>query len=178
MKCVLLLCLLPLPVWAACPPEVNRADDRAALHTGLLNAGSEAEAQRIASALWEIWLTAPDAQAQELLDRGMDLRQAFDFAASEAALDELLSYCPTYPEAHNQRAFTRFMRGDFEGALVDIDATLSLNPYHFGALSGRVLVLLQQGRATQAQDALREALKVHPYLRERALLTESPGDDI
>ncbi|MEM7613771.1 MAG: hypothetical protein AAF245_01925 [Pseudomonadota bacterium] len=178
MKLLLTLCLLPLPLWAACPPAPDREDERAALHTDLLNAGDEREAQIIAGSLWEIWLTAPDAKAQELLDRGMSRREAFDFEASEDAFDALLAYCPRYPEAHNQRAFTRFMRQDFEGSLADIDTTLSLNPYHFGALSGRALIYMQQGRSTLVQQALRDALRVHPFLRERALLIEKPGDDI
>ncbi len=172
MKLALVLCLLPLPLWAACPPLPDASDQRAALHTDLLNAGSEAEAAQIAAALWKIWLTAPDAQAQDLLDRSMQKREAWDLAGSEALQDQLITYCPDYAEAYNQRAFTRFMREDYEGALIDIDRVLEGNPYHFGALSGRALVLIQMGRAEAAQRALREAVAVHPFLRERAMIND------
>lgn len=85
-------------------------------------------------------------------------------------LDALAAYCPAYPEAFNQRAFTRFLRDDYDGALEDLDFVLAMRPYHFGALSGRALSLMRLGRSELAQAALRRAVKVHPFLRERALL--------
>lgn len=172
MKLIFALCLLPLPLWAACPAPPDASDQRAALHTDLVNAKSEAEAVGFASALWKIWLTAPDAEAQDLLDRSMQRRDAWDLAGSEALQDELVAYCPDYSEAYNQRAFTRFLREDYDGALIDIDRVLAENPYHFGALSGRALVLIQMGRAKDAQQALREAVAVHPFLRERAMIND------
>ena len=175
MRLLVILLLLPGAVFAACPPTPDTSDRRAALHTDLLNARSETEAARVAEALWHIWLTAPDAEAQDRLDRGMARREAWDLADSEALLTELIAYCPDYSEGYNQRAFTRFLRDDFEGALTDIDSVLAENPYHFGALSGRALVFIRQGRAALAQRALREVVAVHPFLQERAMIVD---DDI
>ena len=177
LRLTLMLCLIPALSMAACPDGNDLADERARLHTELLKSDTEAQAKGIADAIWRIWLTAPDATAQDLLDRGMQRRQVYALEESERILDDLISYCPTYTEAYNQRAFTRFLRTRLDEALADIEVVLSRNPYHFGALSGKALTLMQMGRAELAQDALRQAVKVHPFLRERAMLRE-PVDPI
>ena len=165
------LTILALGAQADCPPAPDRADARAELHTRLLQSRSETEANRIADQLWQIWLEAPDAQAQELLDTGMSQREGYALAESEATLDALIAYCPDYSEGYNQRAFTRFLRADHDGSLADLDKVLAADPYHFGALSGRALNLMQQGRAQLAQQALRDAVKVHPWLKERHMIS-------
>lgn len=159
---------------AACPDAPDRSDARAALHTQLLQSRSEGEANRIADRLWEIWLEAPDAEAQALLDKGILQRESYALAESEETLDLLVTYCPDYPEGYNQRAFTRFLRGNTDGSLDDLEVVLDADPYHFGALSGQALNLMQQGRTQLAQQALRKAVKVHPWLRERHMLVDDP----
>ena len=157
---------------AECPTGEDTSDLRATLHTQLLNAQNEADAAAIADRIWHIWLTAPDAQAQDLLDRGIARRDSWDLEMSEALFDRLIGYCPDYVEGYNQRAFSRFLRQDYDGALEDIDRVLSVDPYHFGALSGKALALMQQGRGRLAQQALRDALGVHPFLQERYMLAD------
>ncbi|MEM1267499.1 MAG: tetratricopeptide repeat protein [Pseudomonadota bacterium] len=171
MKLVLALLLTASAAAATCPPVAPAGDQTAKLLTDLLKAPSEAAANQAAGGLWEIWLTAPDAEAQRLLDRAIDARRV-DLAGSEKLLDDLTVYCPDYPEGFNQRAFTRFLRQDFEGALEDIDTVLERVPHHFGALSGKALTLFALGRDDDAQDVLRRAVRVHPFLRERSLIKE------
>ena len=166
------MCLWSTAAMAGCPPEQDTSDLRATLHTRLLNAQTETEAAAIADRIWHIWLTAPDTQAQDMLDRGIARRNAWDLEMSEALFDRLIGYCPDYVEGYNQRAFSRFLRQDYDGALEDIDRVLSVNPYHFGALAGKALALMQQGRSKLAQKALREAIGVHPFLRERHMLAD------
>lgn len=168
----------PLAARADCPPMPDTGDARAVLHTQLLAARSESEARALADRLWRIWTTAPDRVAQDLLDRGMARREAYDFAGAEALFDELITYCPGFTEAFNQRAFVRFLRENWDGALADLDHVLDENPYHFGALSGKALTLMQQGRTGLAQDALRRAVKINPYLKERGLLIEPRDSDL
>lgn len=157
---------------ADCPPVADSSDLRARLHTNLLNAQSDPEATAVADRIWQIWLTAPDARAQDLLDRGIARREAWDLEMAESLFDQLIGYCPDYVEGYNQRAFARFLRQDLDGALADLDHVLQANPYHFGALSGKALTLMQQGRARLAQRILRDAVRVHPYLKERHLLAD------
>ncbi|MSU91523.1 hypothetical protein GE300_18245 [Rhodobacteraceae bacterium 2CG4] len=178
MRLLISLALIALAQAAlACPPPEDRSDERAALHTRLLSARTEAEADRIAGELWRIWLDAPDARAQGLLDLGIAARERQALAESEATLDALIGYCPAYAEGFNQRAFTRYLRGDHAGSLADLEVVLDADPYHFGALSGRALNLMRQGRAGPAQRALRDAVRVHPFLRERQLIVDDGSAD-
>ncbi len=144
----------------------------------LRGAQSQAEADLLSGQIWEVWLTAPDEAAQEVLDAAMRRRQAYDFLGAIAELDRLIEYYPDYAEGWNQRATVHFLRGDFEASLSDVEEVLAREPRHFGALSGRGMILFQQGNLPLAQIAIREALKHHPFLRERAILDASPGKDL
>jgi len=141
-------------------------------------APSETAARVLGGKLWEIWTKAPDAEAQQLLDQGMGLRASYAYAESEVILDKLVAYCPDYAEAWNQRAFTRFLRQDYDRALEDLDRALAILPTHTGALTGKALTLIGMGRPELAQPVLREALRVNPWLSERALLVDPPGTDL
>ena len=89
-----------------------------------------------------------------------------------------MAYCPDYAEGYNQRAFVSFLAHDFEAALVDLEATLALNPRHIGALSGKALTLIGLGRREDGQATLRAALALNPWLSERALLETPPGEEL
>ena len=113
-----------------------------------------------------------------LMDRAMERRRNYDFAGAVAVLDELLGLAPDWAEAWNQRATVRFLQEDYEGSLEDIRETLEREPRHFGAMAGMAIILLRQGRAELAQSTLRQALGIHPWLRERSLVVATPGKDI
>lgn len=141
-------------------------------------APNERTAQEISQSLWQLWATAPDAQSQELLDRGMTQRGAFDFLGAIETFDRLIAYCPDYAEGWNQRAFVSFLQQDYEPALRDLDQALALDPDHIAALSGKALTLFGLGRDDDGQRVLRQALDLNPWLGERALLRPVPGKDI
>ncbi len=142
----------------------------------------EAENERVAEpsqrGLWELWTQAPDAAARELLDQGMMARGSYDFLRAMEKFDRLVEYCPDWAEGYNQRAFISFLREDFEAALVDLDLALERSPRHVGALSGKALSLMGLGRDEEAQEVLRAALDLNPWIPERGLLREEPGEDI
>jgi tetratricopeptide (TPR) repeat protein len=97
---------------------------------------------------------------------------------SRTALNRLIEYCPAYAEGYNQRAFTNYLQQDFEAALVDLDRALNILPTHVAALSGKALTLMGLGRSAEAQEVLRAALALNPWLQERALLAEPIGTDL
>ncbi|KKL65864.1 hypothetical protein LCGC14_2150700, partial [marine sediment metagenome] len=123
-----------------------------------------------------IWADAPDARAQELLDEGLARRGAFDLDGARVAFDALIAYCPSYAEGYNQRAFIAFMREDYAAALVDLDRALARLPLHVAALSGKALTLMGLGRDGEAQEVLRAALTLNPWLPERGLLRDALDD--
>lgn len=179
MKSIALLCLIACPVFADdCPPVPDHTDQIGALLADLAVAANRAEADMITQDLWALWTDAPDAQAQAMLDQGMQRRAAYDFLGARDVLDGLVAYCPDYAEGYNQRAFASYLRQEFTAALVDIDSALALNPTHIGALSGKALTLMGLGQIDKAQSVLREAVALNPWLRERAFLIEAPGQDI
>lgn len=165
-------------VWADCPAPPDIADRQAALFAELQEAENELGARDSTRALWELWTTAPDAAAQELLNQGMAARQVFDFLRATDRFDRLVEYCPDYAEGYNQRAFVNFLREDYDAALVDLDLALARSPQHVGALSGKALTLMGLGRSEEAQEVLREALALNPWIPERGLLQDVPGKDI
>ena len=128
--------------------------------------------------LWRTWTDAPDAAAQALLDDGMARREAYDFLGARDIFDELVNYCPDYAEGYNQRAFVSFLRQDYAAALYDLDMALAILPDHVAALSGKALTLMGLQRMEEAQDVLRAAVALNPFLRERSMLVEPPGTDL
>ncbi len=168
---------LSTPVFANCVVQ-DRSGTETELVRSLGETQDELAGARATGKLWEFWLKAPNETAQDLLDRGMANRESWALEDSEALLDQLIAYCPDYGEGYNQRAFTRFLRDDYEGALADIEEVLKRHPNHFGALSGKALSLMRQGRVRLAQIALRRAVDVNPWLRERSMLVDPPGRKI
>ena len=162
----------------SCPPnpEINAQMD--VLIEEIRRAPTEASARPFSNRMWELWLDAPDGTAQALLDEGIARLRVADHEGAEATLSRLVDYCPDYAEGYNQRAFSKFLRGDYGGALDDLELAIERSPRHVGALSGRALTLMGLGRTEAGQSALREALDINPWLSERSLLIEPPGEDL
>lgn len=179
MRWIILTLLLATSANAdTCPPAPDHSAQMTKLIAQIQTAKDHTTARAITSQMWQLWRDAPDARAQSLLDRGIARREASDYTAAYAALDELVKYCPAYAEGHNQRAFVQFLRTDYASAIEDLDRALELSPSHFGAMSGKALSLIRLGRMDAAQIVLREAVSLNPWLAERAFLIEPPGEEI
>ncbi len=148
------------------------------LMSRLAQARSQSEADALSSEIWRIWLMAPDAAAQEVLDSALVRCRAGDYLGAILHLNRLVGGWPDYTEGWNQRATVHFLLGDLEASLADVAEVLSREPRHFGALSGKAVILFRQGRVALAQITLRKALKHHPFLRERAMLQATDGIDL
>jgi len=175
------LLLMGTPALAAtCPPVPDHGAAFDRLVATARAAETEAAGRAVSDEMWALWTDAPDARAQEWLDEGMTRREAYDFAAAEAAFDALVAYCPNYAEGYNQRAFVNFLRQDYEAALPDLDRALALSPRHVGALTGQALTLIALQRPGEAAVTLRRALDLNPWLSERHLLPglESLEEDL
>ncbi len=155
-----------------CPPAPDHSAAARAVIAQLQQAPSERAAQVHNAQLWEMWLDAPDARAAQMLREGMERRRIFDLAGAVVVFTQLIDYCPDYAEGYNQRAFAYYLQTDFSRALADLDETLKRNPAHIGALSGKALTLMGMGRGMLAQQTLREALALNPWLPERVYLAE------
>jgi tetratricopeptide (TPR) repeat protein len=173
--CLLLLLAVPL---GAQPRETGGTGEVQALLDALARSETPAEAQGYVPQIWSLWLTAPDAAAQEVLDAALERQRARDLLGALRHLDRLVAGYPGYAEGWNQRATVHFLAGNYDRSLADVAETLAREPRHFGALSGRATIYWRQGRLALAQLAVREALKVHPFLAERAILDLPAGKEL
>jgi tetratricopeptide (TPR) repeat protein len=181
MRALILTLFLAAPALAeeaGCPGVPDHQAEFDAIFAELARAPDATVTRPLSARLWALWLAAPDARAQGLLDQGMQRRMAGDLPGSVAILDELVAYCPDYAEGWNQRAFALFLARDYARALADIDAALAREPRHLGALTGKALILIGLGREDEAQEVLRAALALNPWLAERSLLRAPPGTDL
>lgn len=156
----------------------DRATERAALFERLAEAESEAEGRRIENEIWRFWTIGPDAEATDRMDRIMERRRAYDLAGALAEAEALVERNPGWAEAWNQKATLLFLTERPDAALDAVEEVLAREPRHFGALAGKAVILMRQGRMRLAQQALREAVAIHPWLRERDLLIPVPGTDL
>lgn len=179
MKWILPFALVAGPAFAeTCPEAADHSVRLGEIVIELQAARGEGDARVLSDELWSLWTDAPDARAQALLDTGMSKRSTFDLLGSRDALDQLVEYCPDYAEGYNQRAFSNYLQQNFAAALVDLDRAIALSPNHIAAISGRGLTLMGLGRHDEAQEALKEAVALNPWLSERSLIIEPDGVDI
>ncbi|MEP3919852.1 tetratricopeptide repeat protein [Ascidiaceihabitans sp.] len=184
MRILFALALMVGPAWAQdCPDPSDHSAELNGLIAKARAAPDEATGREVSSSMWQVWLRAPNEQAQEVLDRGMRQRDVYDFVGAFKEFDTLATYCPTYAEGFNQRAYVQFLQGAFAGALKDLDLALAINPNHVAAQSGRALTLMQLGRIPEARTQMLAALKNNPWLSERALVAKGAplgpkGEDI
>lgn len=171
MRWLAVLALMSAPAFAqSCPPAKDISAEMIDLLDGIQAASSPADAQTWNARMWEVWLRAPNAQAQQVLDAGIARQRSFDLLGARREFDRLVDYCPDYAEGYNQRAYTNYLGGNFADALVDLDRAVVLSPTHVGALSGRALTLMQLGRLEEARAQMLSAVALNPWLSERALL--------
>ena len=179
MKHILFALIASCPIAAfSCPQGTDYAALQSRIIAELQVSAGPTAAHPLTQALWETWLDAPDAKAQAMLDRGMQLREGMDYFGSRVALDALVAYCPDYAEGYNQRAFSSFLTRDYGAALADLDRAIALLPNHIAAISGRGLTLMGLGRLQEADDTLRAALALNPWLTERQYLIAPESTDI
>ncbi len=183
MRWILFLLLSAGLASAECPPAGDYSEELSRVIEQARAAPDHAAGREAAGKMWEIWLRAPDEAAQEVLDRGMQMRASYDYLGAYEQFDTLVNYCPEYAEGYNQRAFVSYLRQEYEAALVDLDAALTLSPNHVGAQSGRALTLMQMKRFPEARQQMLEALENNPWLGERALVAKGAplgpqGEDI
>lgn len=150
-------------VWGQ--PGWARQDDPKldSLFAALQSVERPADLSRIEIEIWRIWLDSGDATLDAVMADGIRAMNGGDHAGALVSFNVLVESAPDFAEGWNKRATLYWLMGDFEASVADIDATLALEPRHFGALSGLAMIRLAQRRHQDAYDALRRMLAVHPH---------------
>jgi len=171
IRALLLLTLLAAPLPARADPYTdNAALD--ALFAQLRHAGSEAQADEITRQIWSLWFTPSEPELARRMQYVSLSVATGELQVALLELDIIVEKYPDYAEGWNQRATVLFMLARQADSLADIELVLAIEPRHFGALAGRVLILLQQGQHDAALRAMLAALAIHPYLNERRYFPE------
>ena len=63
-----------------------------------------------------------------------------------------------------------FVWQEYDIALIELDKAIERSPNHIAAISGKALTLIGLKRDDEAQIALRKALSLNPWLKERQFL--------
>lgn len=118
----------------------------------------------IEEAIWQIWVDHEDPQSRRLMFAGIAQMNSNNLSGALATFNELVQLAPQYAEAWNKRATLYYMMGEHDKSELDIQKTLELEPFHFGALSGRGLVRMGKRDFEGARNAFSAALEVHPNM--------------
>lgn len=108
---------------------------------------------------------------------------AGETAAAIEHFTALIDHAPEFAEGWNARATAYFVAGEFGPSVNDIARTLTLNPRHFGALSGLGMIFEQLEQPEKALEAYEAALAIHPRLQGvieaiKRLEAETAGTDL
>lgn len=115
------------------------------------------------SEIWAIWSRSGSDAMDLLLERGRKAMGEGDYEIAIEHLTALTDHAPDFAEGWNARATAYFQAGLFGPSIDDIRRTLSLNPRHFGALSGLGLILEELELPQDALFAYQQAYILHPH---------------
>jgi len=158
--------------------SVYDRDKLEALYRRLKRAETPAEAQKLNDRIWRLWTEGPDARAGEQIRKIFRYRRTRNLRKALEVANALIERLPNYAEGWNQKATILFEMGRLDQSLMVIEEVLAREPKHFGALAGKAIILLRQGRVKLGQKALRRAVEIHPFLAERRFLADPSGDPI
>ena len=133
------------------------------LFTELEKATSLAEAQRVERIIWAKWHWHKIPRLSQKLKLGTTYLQENNFKKALYIFNKIIKEAPAFSEAYNKRATTYFLMKKYEKSLMDIKATLTLEPRHFGALSGMGLIFMNRGDFQRALMAFTAVLKIYPF---------------
>jgi tetratricopeptide (TPR) repeat protein len=159
---VLLVALLTLH--AGNRPAYAQSGDLDRLFAQLRESPSSAAALSIETQIWNLWMHGGSHVENEALAKATLAMNSGNSAQAERQLNALINQTQNFPEAYNKRATLYFLMGRYEESLSDIVKTLELEPRHFGALSGRGMIMQRLSRDAEAIAAYQEALTMNPKM--------------
>jgi tetratricopeptide (TPR) repeat protein len=145
-------------------PAAAASDTLDALFAKLRDPATGSEVLRIEPQIWDLWMHGGSNAQNEMLAKATVSMNVGDGPGALKQLDALLVEAPGFAEAWNKRATLLFLMGRFDDSLADIVKVLELEPRHFGALSGRGMILMRQNKNAEALAAFKEALNINPKM--------------
>ncbi len=142
-------------------------------------APNETVSRIVMDRIWVLWMQAPDSETAEDMNRALRARGGYNLDKALGILDGMIDRHPDYAEVWNQRSYIHFLKEDFDKSLSDCETALELEPRHIGCMTGMARILIRhQGRFKAGESLLKEAMKLHPFVYEKVLLKEVPGEEL
>jgi tetratricopeptide (TPR) repeat protein len=152
------------PAAAPAPESAPPATDLDTLFTDLKNAPNVEAAKAAESQILRRFLISGSDTVDLLMTWAIDSMNKEDYPLALDILDNVVTMKPDYAEGWNKRATVYYLNDEYGKSLADIRRVLSLQPRHFGALSGLGMIMRELGEKEKAIVAFREALVIDPYL--------------
>lgn len=122
------------------------------------------EAKIVELSIWQIWSESGDPATDSLMELGVTALQDRDLPGALGLFNAITERSPDFAEGWNKRATILYMMGAPKRAADDVARVLSLEPRHFGALSGLGLIDMELNRDNDAITAFQQALKLNPNM--------------
>ena len=154
------------------PMAVSRRRTLEDLYGKLAQAKDEDESKGLASLIAAVWLRSGSDTADLLMTRAEKAIADKNYPLALQVLDRVVALQPNWAEGWNKRASARYLAGDLNGAMSDVEQVLKLDPNHFAALSGMAMILQRTGSDKRALQVYRRELAVYPHQPELEKLVE------
>ena len=127
------------------------------------------QAIEIETKIWKIWATHPTEDRKgyrltELLDQGSLLINRSQFKKAYEIFTQIIAADSEWSEAWNKRATVLYLMKKYQSSLDDINITLTLEPRHFGALSGQALNYIELKQYEKAIESYKAVQKIYPVM--------------
>ena len=135
----------------------------------LKNAKDLSSSLTIGNKIQKIWSVHPSDDRRgfrltELLNQGVVLINRRESNKAYELFTNIIATEPDWSEAWNKRATVLYLMNRYQSSLDDIKITLSLEPRHFGALSGQALNYIELKEYEKAIESFEAAQKIYPLL--------------
>ncbi len=164
-------------------PAPTKAERIDALFETLKTSTDEKTAKEAERTILRLWLESGSDTVDLLMNWALAAMEAKKYPRALDFLDRVVLMQPDYAEGWNKRATVYFLMDDYNHSIADIGHVLSLEPRHFGALSGLGMIMRELGDDNRAMAAYRAALAVDPLLDKirnalDELETKTKGQDL
>jgi tetratricopeptide (TPR) repeat protein len=119
--------------------------------------------EQIEQSIMMEWSKSGSPAMDLLLRRGQAAMAHGNLDVAIEHFSALTDHAPDFAEGWNARATAFFMAGEYGLSVADIERTLALNPQHFGALSGLGIILDELDYDSEALEAFRATVAIHPH---------------
>jgi tetratricopeptide (TPR) repeat protein len=143
------------------PTRAARLDE---LFASLKAAPDEGAAKGAENGIIALWLESGSDTIDLLMSWSLKAIEDKDYPLALDLLDRVVTMKPDYAEGWNKRATVFYLTEDYGQSISDIRRALTIEPRHFGALSGLGSILHEIGDDKKAVDAYNQALALDPYL--------------